>query len=468
VLSIVVRGSRVYLGGTFTSVRSVARRNLAAVDTTSGAVDPNLNIPISQPIANSTFVQDLDVSAGGSRLVILGNFQNVGGRARSQLAVIALRAGRPATMVPWATNGYRPGVCAVTTPMYVRAVDISPDGKYFVVVSSGAWRGADRLCDTAARWELGPTGQIKPTWVEYTGGDTLTSVAVTGAAVYVGGHQRWMNNSNTPDGGSGGPGSTSRNGLSALDPVNGLAYSWNPGRERGAGVFDIVATTTGIYIGHDTDVVGGEYHPRVAFFPLSGGLTPTPIVEPKLPTTLYSVRPNGELLTRTYNGSAFGAAKSAGTGWGHVRGSFNVNHSVYTGRDDGRVLKRNFSGTTFTPAIDIHSWIGFANATGMFFSGGRLYYTRAGDKHLYYRKFEPQDGLVGSQLFAVSGNGDGLDWSTTRGMAVVGGKVYVADSLGYLRSIALFGGVPVVNSAKVISGPIVDGRNWTSLGLFAG
>ena len=116
-----------------TSPRSTPRR---------ARVDPNLNIPISQPIANSTFVQDLDVSAGGSRLVILGNFQNVGGRARSQLAVIALSPTHPATMVPWATNGYRPGVSAVTTPMYVRAVDISPDGKYFVVVSSGAWRGA--------------------------------------------------------------------------------------------------------------------------------------------------------------------------------------------------------------------------------------------------------------------------------------------------------------------------------------
>ena len=43
------------------------------------------------------------------------------------------------------------------------------------------------------------------------------------------------------------------------------------------------------------------------FFPLCGGLTTDAIVEPKLPTTLYSVRPDGELLARTYNGSAFGA-----------------------------------------------------------------------------------------------------------------------------------------------------------------
>ena len=35
---------------------------------------------------------------------------------------------------------------------------------------------------------------LEPTWADYTGGDSLTAVAVTGRAIYVGGHQRWMNN----------------------------------------------------------------------------------------------------------------------------------------------------------------------------------------------------------------------------------------------------------------------------------
>ena len=55
----------------------------------------------------------------------------------------------------------------------MRDVDISPDGGYFVVGTTGAYR-AGSLCDATSRWELGPTGSgQQPTWVDSTGGDTL-------------------------------------------------------------------------------------------------------------------------------------------------------------------------------------------------------------------------------------------------------------------------------------------------------
>ena len=82
------------------------------------------------------------------------------------------------------------------------------------VMTTGAYR-AGSLCDAA-----GPSQQ--PTWVDYTGGDTLSSVAVTGTAVYVGGHQHWMNNSVAGD--RAGPGAVAREGIAALDPANSLPW----------------------------------------------------------------------------------------------------------------------------------------------------------------------------------------------------------------------------------------------------
>ena len=109
-----------------------------------------------------------------------------------------------------------------------------------VVATGGPASGS--LCDTAARWETNGSGTaVQPTWVDYTGGDTLLSVAVTGAAVYVGGHERWLNNRHGSRLGQ--AGAVPRPGLAALDPANGMPFSWNPGRNpRGAGAYAVYAT----------------------------------------------------------------------------------------------------------------------------------------------------------------------------------------------------------------------------------
>ena len=72
--------------------------------------------------------------------------------------------------------------------------------------------------------------------MDYTGQDSLWSVQVTGTAIYVGGHQRWLNNSNGFD--YAGAGAVPRPGVAALDPVSGVPLSWNPGRNpRGDGAW---------------------------------------------------------------------------------------------------------------------------------------------------------------------------------------------------------------------------------------
>jgi hypothetical protein len=267
VKTLVVRGDRVIIGGLFTSVNGVRRTALAAVSAGTGTLDPSLNLSISG-VHNGgrTSVAKLDATPNGSTLVITGNFRTVAGQERRQIAIVQL--GRPASLSSWSTTRFAPS-CSIAFDNYMRDVEIDPTGRYFVVVTAGAFSGgapAGVLCDTASRWELGRTGGgQQPSWANYTGGDTLTAVAITGPAVYVGGHQRWMNN---PDrSGSPGPGAVTRNGLAALSP-GGAVLPWNPGRQRGEGVFDFYATGGRLYIGHDTERVAGEARPRLAAFPL--------------------------------------------------------------------------------------------------------------------------------------------------------------------------------------------------------
>jgi hypothetical protein len=152
----------------------------------------------------------------------------------------------------------------------MRDVDFSPDGKYFVMVATGnvplTGQVGTAICDAAARFETSLPNPTRPSWINYTGGDTLHSVVVTGAAVYVQGHNRWLNN---PLGRSvAGPGAVSRRGIGAIDPRTGLATSWDPTKTRGIGGMDLYATPQGLWVASDSEQIGGETHKRIAFFPL--------------------------------------------------------------------------------------------------------------------------------------------------------------------------------------------------------
>jgi len=221
-----VSGGGLYIGGTFKTANGVARSAPAAVDPVTGALSNDVNLAFTGPRNGTDNIDKFDIS------IVMLNL-----------------ATSPVSVTDWATTRYQQQ-CAKVFDTYMRDVDISPDGSYFV--SGPPAPTARAACATpppAGSWASG-SGQ-QPTWVDYTGGDTLYSVAITGTAVYVGDHQRWMNNSFTAA--RAGPGAVAREGPAALDPVNGLPLSWNPGRDRGVGAFALVATAQGLWIGSDTD-----------------------------------------------------------------------------------------------------------------------------------------------------------------------------------------------------------------------
>ena len=268
-------GDRLILGGEFGRINGNLVRGLAAIDPDTGAYDASFNLPIADSRDSyAPYVMELDVSADGRWLVIGGNFGRVGGAVRHQVAVIDL-AGASPTVANWATDRYVGQCASVYNDTYIRGLDISPDSSFFVVDTTGAFRGNTTLCDTAARWELPPTatgGSLQPTWVNHTGGDTLWAVEVTESAVYTGGHQRWMNNPHpSPGGDNDGPGAVSRPGIAALDPFSGVPLSWNPGRDRGRGVEALNATDNYLMVGSDTTIFAGQLRQRLALLPVTGG-----------------------------------------------------------------------------------------------------------------------------------------------------------------------------------------------------
>ena len=97
VWDIKVSGNRLFVGGRFTSIKNVARDKFAAVDTTSGAVDPNVSFTITDSRSTTVipWVYSMDVSPDGSKLAIIGNFMKVNGAVASPSGSSRPGLGRP-------------------------------------------------------------------------------------------------------------------------------------------------------------------------------------------------------------------------------------------------------------------------------------------------------------------------------------------------------------------------------------
>ena len=366
---------------------------------------------------------------------------------------------------------------------YMSDVEYSPDGSYFAVSTSGAWGGTpsttgDSGCDVVARFESSSTAAAanRASWTAYTGGDTTWTIEVTDNVIYAGGHQRWQNNplgNNIAD-----QGAVAREGIAALKPVNGMAYSWNPTRARGVGVQDMLATSDGLYVGSDTTLIGktdgNRYHARIAFLPLAGGHR-TPVVSPfTLPGDLYFVSSTGsQLVRRTHSGTALTSSANApnGPGWGTSVGAFMVNGILYKANKDGLLWKQTFDGTTYGPVSPVNSADLLANQTdwhtdvktitSLFYAGGNIYYTKSGTNALYRRGFEIESDIVAQNRFSTTTSG--INWSAVRGAFVANGTLYYGATDGRLLTRTWNQSAHAPASGT----PVVRGTSgWTSRTLF--
>lgn len=263
VRALAVHGSSLYVGGGFTRIAGVARAGMARLSALNGGVDTGFDADLAHAVNGLPKVESLALSPDGTRLVAVGNFATSQGQPRAQLVMLDV-AGPGATVADWYASYYQTR-CHPQFDTYLREVDFSPDGQYLVAVTTGHDSGPDLPCNTATRFEAIGTGDHTPTWVNHTGGHSLYAVAITGSAVYVGGHQLWLDN---PEGQkTKGPGAVDRPGIGAIDPITGRALSWNPTRTRGVGIRAFAVCPQGLLVGSDTDRLGHEYHARIGLFP---------------------------------------------------------------------------------------------------------------------------------------------------------------------------------------------------------
>ena len=259
---------RLFIGGTFPG-------QLKALNPATGADTGYINLAITGqlPLTNTkTEVYKFAVNSSGTRLVGVGNFTAVAGQNRKRAFMLSLDAGG-ATLNPWY---YLPleRKCVSNSPTlqaYLFDVDFSPDGSYFVFGSTGfvpttTSEIGSSLCDCVARFETNVANPSLPTWINYTGGDTVQSVISTGAAVYAQGHFRWLDNPFGRD--SKGPGAVDRLGIGAINPGTGKALDWNPSAPAAQGGRDFLATPVGLWAMSDSRRFGGKYHRGIAFVPL--------------------------------------------------------------------------------------------------------------------------------------------------------------------------------------------------------
>jgi len=300
--------STLYVGGKFTRVNGALMSGLAAVSTSTGAVDTTFDNPITGGIGvNGVLtVQQLKLTHDDSKLLVVHTGRQIAGQDRLGMGIIDTATKK---LLPWRSHLWDDNLARVGGVTRIFAGDIAPDDSYFVV-SSGSGGDAPPISDTVVAYPLTAASlqdsDVQPLWI-HRSFDSTYSVAITKDAVYIGGHFQWNESptSNDPWPGLDNVGYGTGQGLSgyglgdqvvrrdhlgALDPKTGKAVEWDPGSNSFEGNKYILAFDGGLLVGGDGTTQGGVKTGRVAFYDVSR------IPAPRQPDTTITTPIEGRVV----------------------------------------------------------------------------------------------------------------------------------------------------------------------------
>jgi hypothetical protein len=410
--------SHAYLGGSFSSVNGTSKSNIAEVDTTTGALIPGFTASANREVetllghnghlltggyftvidgksthayyaslnpatgaddnyvslavsghyqytddggnpagGNASRVYNQQLSNGGTRVLLEGDFTQIGGQPRQQVAMIDLGA-TSVTTDGWDATEFNAN-CASVEPFYAQAAAWSPDDSTVYVGTTG-YKPANGpgyntrspragLCDAMIAFPS-TSSQVTHKWINYAGCDSMFAAAADASTAYFGGHERWASNPFGCD--AAGPGAVTAPGMVGLSPANG-SVTFNPTRGRGLGADDMLVTSAGLWIASDnfegTNQCGG----------VSGyaGICLLPYTTPTAPKAAFTAQCAG--LTCTVNGT--GSTDPGGTITGY---SWNWGDGSAPTQDTTGTDSHNYaSGGSFTVTLTVTDNNGATNNT---------------------------------------------------------------------------------------------------------
>ena len=244
VRALAASGSRIYIGGNFTTMNGSARGGLAAVSLT-GVLDGSWAPSVTGGYPD---VQALVVSPDDSTVYVAGDFGAINGTTRPYLG--AVNASDGAT-TPWYPNpsGKIWGLVATGSTVYAA-------GEFSTVCGAGT--SCEQSPQARSRFAaFGADGSLAAWDPNVNNSGYLNTVAISGSSVYIGG------NFNTV-------GATPRNRLAAVNSSGNLT-SWDPNASGNVSALALSGST--IYAGGSFTTVGGATRNRIAAINPDGSLS---------------------------------------------------------------------------------------------------------------------------------------------------------------------------------------------------
>ena len=270
VISVAIGNNQVFAGGYFSKIGGGTRSYLATLRAGPGTLTNYSTLAISGQVQGKSpaaiQVWRLMMNPAANRVLVIGAFTHVNGLTRMQ-AFVADLGSTSVTLDGWYAPGLTSG-CSPSFAFFVRGANWSPDGSRIYLATTG-YKGASPYCDDVSAFSSSSSSNQSALWINKTGCDSLYSVAADSTSVYIGGHERYIDNPNGCD--RLGPGGLDRPGVGAVQAGNGQATSWNPTRDRGHGADWMLRTAAGLWVASDTFYnsvkCAGAYHPGICFFP---------------------------------------------------------------------------------------------------------------------------------------------------------------------------------------------------------